>query len=63
MKAFDESCTMQLLLLDSRIKYLIQDEDGKVILSPIGTFCLKVFLFEVVQLILGSALLNGQGKF
>ena len=41
MKAFDESCTMQLLLLDSRIKYLIQDEDGKVILSPIGTFLSK----------------------
>ena len=41
MKAFDESCSEQLLSLDSRIKYLIQDEDGKVMISPIGTFLPK----------------------
>ena len=41
MKAFDELCSEQLLLLDPRIKSLVHDEEGNVILSPIGTFMPK----------------------
>ena len=41
MKAFDEFCSEQLLILDPRIKYLTHDEYGHVILSPIGTFMPK----------------------
>ena len=41
MKVFDELRSEKLLLLDPRVKYLIKDEDGQVILSPIGTFLPK----------------------
>ena len=41
MKAFDEICGEQLLLLDPWIKSLTHDEEGHVILSPIGTFMPK----------------------
>lgn len=41
MRAFDEMCSEKLLLLDPRIKYLIQDEDGKEIISPLASFLPK----------------------
>ena len=41
MKAFDELCSEQLLLLDPRTKFLTHDDDGKAIISSLGTFLPK----------------------
>ena len=38
MRAFDELCSEQLLLLDPRIKSFIKDEDDQTIICPVGTF-------------------------